>query len=356
MFEEEKVLTASFSMPDETIEAFLEQVEKDYSPHLANILRTFLYDHREELKGEKGEDGDDGYTPVKGVDYFDGKDGYTPVKGVDYTDGADGKTPVKGVDYFDGKDGYTPVKGIDYFDGNDGVGITSIVLTDGSHQAGTTDTYTVILTDGRSYELLVYNGANGEGAGDMLWANWKAIYDPNNKMEDIFGQKGVSSWNDLTDKPELFDGDYNKLTNKPTIPTVPTAEISANTSARHTHNNKIVLDAITSDKVAEWNGKASTSDIPTAEISANTNARHSHTNKSVLDGITSAKVSEWNSKSTFSGNYDDLENKPNIPDAVTDEHINDLIDAKLEGVSFGAQVTYEENDFGGLTVKIGGGQ
>lgn len=35
--------------------------------------------------------GKDGYTPVKGIDYFDGKDGYTPVKGVDYFDGVDGK-------------------------------------------------------------------------------------------------------------------------------------------------------------------------------------------------------------------------------------------------------------------------
>ncbi|MGN0134961.1 MAG: hypothetical protein ACI4AO_09555 [Anaerotignum sp.] len=115
--------------------------------------------------GPKGEPGKDGYTPVKGVDYFDGekgapftyedftpeqlaelkgqkgdpgkdgKDGYTPVKGVDYFDGEkgepgkDGYTPVKGVDYFDGnkgdpgkdgKDGYTPVKGVDYFDGEKG--------------------------------------------------------------------------------------------------------------------------------------------------------------------------------------------------------------------------------------------
>ena len=35
-----------------------------------------------------GADGKDGYTPIKGVDYFDGKDG------------ADGRTPVKGTDYF----------------------------------------------------------------------------------------------------------------------------------------------------------------------------------------------------------------------------------------------------------------
>lgn len=55
----------------------------------------------------KGADGVDGYTPVKGVDYFDGKDGYTPIKGVDYTDGkngVDGYTPQRGVDYWTPED------------------------------------------------------------------------------------------------------------------------------------------------------------------------------------------------------------------------------------------------------------
>lgn len=72
-----------------------------------------------------GENGDPGYTPIKGVDYFDGEKGdpgYTPVKGVDYNDGKDGYTPIKGIDYFDGEKGdpgYTPVKGIDYVDGKD---------------------------------------------------------------------------------------------------------------------------------------------------------------------------------------------------------------------------------------------
>lgn len=48
-------------------------------------------------QGPAGPKGNDGYTPVKGVDYFDGQkgnDGYTPVKGVDYFDGADGKDYV----------------------------------------------------------------------------------------------------------------------------------------------------------------------------------------------------------------------------------------------------------------------
>lgn len=40
---------------------------------------------------------------------------------------------------------------------------------------------------------------------------------------------------------------------------------------------------------------------------------HTHANKEVLDGITASKVNEWNNKSDFSGSYNDLTNKPNIP-------------------------------------------
>lgn len=44
---------------------------------------------------------------------------------------------------------------------------------------------------------------------------------------------------------------------------------------------------------------------------------HTHANKAILDAITDAKITEWNSKSTFSGNYNDLTNKPIIPEAYT---------------------------------------
>ena len=40
---------------------------------------------------------------------------------------------------------------------------------------------------------------------------------------------------------------------------------------------------------------------------------HTHDNKTVLDTITEALISTWNNKSDFSGNYNDLINKPNIP-------------------------------------------
>ena len=118
-------------------------------------------------------DGEDGYTPVKGKDYFDGKDGtsvtvssvtestgdggvnvvafsdgnklnvrngktgspgYTPQKGIDYFDGAPGApgyTPQKGIDYFDGapgSPGYTPQKGTDYFTEADKQELVAAVL------------------------------------------------------------------------------------------------------------------------------------------------------------------------------------------------------------------------------------
>lgn len=54
----------------------------------ANTLIEDIESKRDngDFNGEKGENG---YTPIKGVDYFDGKDGITPVKGVDYFTEAD---------------------------------------------------------------------------------------------------------------------------------------------------------------------------------------------------------------------------------------------------------------------------
>ena len=59
-----------------------------------------------EFKGDPGEPGKDGQ------DGSPGKDGYTPIKGVDYFDGEDGKD---GEDGQPGEDGYTPIRGTDYW-------------------------------------------------------------------------------------------------------------------------------------------------------------------------------------------------------------------------------------------------
>ena len=54
-------------------------------------------------------------TEEEWLESLNGKDGYTPIKGKDYFDGKDGYTPIKDKDYFDGKDGYTPQKYVDYY-------------------------------------------------------------------------------------------------------------------------------------------------------------------------------------------------------------------------------------------------
>lgn len=88
-------------------------------------------------------------------------------------------------DLMDGEDGYTPQKNVDYFDGEDGqdgATVVSLKRTSGTGAAGTTDTYTITMSDGSAFDFQVYNGADGQGSGDML----KSIYDPQNKNTDIF--------------------------------------------------------------------------------------------------------------------------------------------------------------------------
>lgn len=63
-----------------------------------------------------------------------------------------------------------------------GSSIAGIERTAGTGAAGTVDTYTISLTDGRSHNIQVYNGADGEGAGDMT----AAVYDPQGKSADVF--------------------------------------------------------------------------------------------------------------------------------------------------------------------------
>ena len=89
------------------------------------------------------------------------------------------------------------------------------------------------------------------------------------------------SYEDLTEKPTLFNGKYADLIGKPTIPTK-TSDI--------TNDSNFVT---TSQLNAELNKKANTS--------------HTHVYSDILD----APVS-------FSGNYKDLINKPTIPTKVSD--------------------------------------
>lgn len=52
--------------------------------------------------------------------------------------------------------------------GPQGVSIVSIELTSGNHAPGTTDTYTITLSNDTTFQFAVYNGANGTGTGDFM--------------------------------------------------------------------------------------------------------------------------------------------------------------------------------------------
>ena len=112
--------------------------------------------------------------------------GVTPENGADYMliaqrgdVGAAGETGPQGEQGVQGEKGDTGEKG---GTGDTGNGIAGIERTSGSGAAGTTDTYTITMTDGSTSAFQVYNGADGAGAGDMT----KSVYDSQNKNTDVF--------------------------------------------------------------------------------------------------------------------------------------------------------------------------
>ena len=88
--------------------------------------------------------------------------------------------------------------------------------------------------------------------------------------------------------PVATSGSYSHLSGKPTIPSVPTATIEANAAARHTHDNKTLLDSITEALKTAWN---------TASEWVSTNGANvlSHISDSVRH-ITATERSAWNGK------------------------------------------------------------
>lgn len=68
--------------------------------------------------------------------------------------------------------------------GATGNGIASIVRTSGDGSAGTTDTYTITYTDETTDTFTVYNGADGEGSGDMLASTYDTNADGSVNLAD----------------------------------------------------------------------------------------------------------------------------------------------------------------------------
>ena len=152
------------------------------------------------------------------------------------------------------------------------------------------------------------------------------------------------------DNKSNFSGNYNDLTNKPTIPTVDVtkvyvdSEVSKKADKTHSHS-EYATPSYVQEKIAEASLSGGEVDLSAyaTKVELNTkadkshthNELHSHSNKTVLDGITSSKVNEWNNKSTFNGDYNSLTNKPVIPSTeglATESYVQAKIaEASLSG-------------------------
>ena len=194
-----------------------------------------------------------------------------------------------------GADGHTPVKGVDYFTEADKNEIAEAAAS--------------------KVNLSSYRTAEAQDVIDS------------GKVDKVTG-KGLSS-NDYTDDAKakvdaippnpqytdtVFSGSYNDLTDKPTIPSVPTATIEANTAARHTHDNKTLLDSITEALKTAW-------DTASEWISTNGANVLSHLSDGVRH-ITATERSAWNSKqdkitSTNKLAYSLISGTPTIPTVPT---------------------------------------
>lgn len=188
-------------------------------------------------KGEPGDKGDKGDPGAKGDTGATGPAGPQGPVGAPGKDGADGKPGAVGAD------GITPHIGSNgnWFLGENDTGKPSRGATGAKGDAGAT---------------------GPAGPAGPAGAPGKDGSDATVTAASIKGALGYTP---------AAPGD---------IPVVPTAEISANTGARHSHANKAVIDGITAAKTAAWDGKAGT-----AAATQSAAGLMSAADKAKLDGI-----------------------------------------------------------------------
>ena len=148
------------------------------------------------------------------------------------------------------------------------------------------------------------------------------------------------SYEDLTEKPTLFSGKYADLIGKPTIPTktsditndsnfVTTSQLNTKADTIHTHNYEDLIDKPTlfSGKYADLTEKPTiptkVSDLENDENFATTSQLNSGLNTKANSTHTHSYAELEDLPTLFSGNYNDLLNKPKIP-AVVSDLTNDL--------------------------------
>ena len=124
-----------------------------------------------------------------------GETGPQGLQGVPGEIGPQGPQGAQGIQGVQGPQGAPGVGGVD------GRGIVSMVRTNGTGVPGTTDTYTITYSDATTSTFQVYNGADGNGTGDML----ATTYDTNadGKVNSADSADSVP-WSGVSGKPATF--------------------------------------------------------------------------------------------------------------------------------------------------------
>lgn len=291
--------------------------------------------------GTKGEDGksayqialDEGFegsetewlASLKGADGRNGIDGINGTNGKDGTNGINGKTPVKGVDYFTQAEiqqiennAAAKVDLSDYTKSAD----LSTVATSGSYND---------LSDKPSipepYELPV---ASATALGGVKVGSGLSI--TNGVLSATGGGTADSvDWSKIQNKPNFANvatsGDYNDLSNKPTIPSV----------------EELASEAYVNEKVAA----IVIPEVPT-KVSELENDKGYLTEHQSLEGY--AKTADL-AQVAKTGSYNDLIDKPTIPSTTglaTETYVDDKI-AEIDIPTVPTKVSAFTNDAGYLT-------
>ena len=210
--------------------------------------------------------------------------------------------------------------------------------------------------------------------------------------KNIIGELTINGSKVITESTlpaDNFSGSYNDLTDKPTIPTrVSDLENDKGYLTTYTENDPTVpshVKGITTTDIANWNNK-STFDgnydnltnkptIPTVptNIGAFENDKgyltsYTETDPTVpnhVKGITEANISSWNAKSDFSGSYNDLTDKPTIPsvsglatETYVDNKVATLVDSAPEALNtlgeLATALNNHEDAYDALLETVGG--
>ena len=326
------------------------------------------------LKGDKGDKGDTGATGPKGDKGDDGEQGPQGVQGERGLQGPQGERGIQGLKGDTGAD--AKINGVNTLTIEAGDNITldqeGSTLTINSTGGGSGDTsdYTDLTNKPKINNVELNGNKSLNDLGIQPSGNYALESEIPTKTSDLTNDSGfitgytetdptvpnhvknitqanITSWNNKSD----FSGNYNDLSNKPTIPTVPTKVSAFTNDVGYLTEHQDI-----SGKVDKETGQGlSTNDFTTTyknNVDSNTTARHTHSNKSVLDDISSIDITNWNSKA-------DRNDIPDVSNFIT-RNVNDLtyyytkteVDGKVSAVYKykGTVATYSDLPSTGLII------